>query len=86
MKRTRTIDQLSVKEKALLVDLYETDAYKALKKLMEAERFELAKSCLLIPADQLRYVQGQAAALKQLHLHLKELYDLHLQSERTIKG
>jgi hypothetical protein len=70
----RTIDSLTPQEKELLVDLYDSDKYKALCKLIEAERLELAKDCLTIPADRLSYVQGQAHGLRALCLEMKTLH------------
>ncbi len=76
----RTIDRLNDKQRLALVDLYETDGYKALKRLIELERDELAKKCLTIEPARLQYIQGEANALKQLHLLVK---DLHSKAEKA---
>ena len=70
----RTVDLLKPSERQALIDLYEGDGYKALRRLIEIERDELAKKCLFVSSDQLSYVQGQAHALKQLHQAVQELY------------
>ena len=72
-----TFDQLGPKHKALLADMYETDAYEALKKLLEAERLNIATKLLQVPsADSVTIarMQGQAEMCKQLHLNLQNLY------------
>ncbi len=70
-----TLEQLSGKERQALALFYETDAYKALINLIQAERLEIAKDHL----DQsdilmIRYLSGQANGLKKLVLTLKDNY------------
>lgn len=71
----RTVDKLTDKQRLALVDLYEADAYKAVKRLLELEREELARKCLTVEPAKLSYIQGQANALKQIHLVIKDLYN-----------
>lgn len=69
-------DTLSAKDKTLLIALYETEHYQALKRLIESTRLNIAT--LALDAEDypsLKHLQGQAYALKALHGQLKEAHD-----------
>jgi hypothetical protein len=75
------IDSLSATDKKLLIALYETQHYQALKHLIEATRLNIATQALdAKDFAELKSLQGQAYALKALHGKLK---DLHNESERN---
>jgi len=70
--------ELSSKEKEALALLFEMDEYKALKRLMQHERYNIATKLLSIPADQtvvIAHMQGQAHALKELHQMLRKIHE-----------
>ncbi len=69
-----TIDLLTDKDKMELADIYDSPSYKYLKKLLDVERLELAKDCLVNPPERLLYLQGKAQAYKDLHKMLQENY------------
>ena len=70
-----TVEQLSPNQRQALVSFYETDTYKALKRLIELERLELAKDHVdVTEIGQIRYLSGQAAGLKKLVKTLRQLY------------
>jgi len=73
VKVKSTLEELTKNERDALARLYETDSYKALVKLIQLERLEIAKDHL----DQsdilmVRYLSGQASGLKKLILTLKD--------------
>lgn len=75
VKVKSTLEQLTKNERDALARLYSTDGYKALVKLIQAERLEIAKDHL----DQsdilmIRYLSGQASGLKKLVLTLRDNY------------
>lgn len=75
-----TLEQLSAKERELLAHFYDTDTYKALRKLVEVERLEIAKDHIdQTDILQVRYLSGQASSLKKLCLTLR---DNHKQSDK----
>lgn len=81
-------ESLTKQEATLLIQLYDTEAYKALKKLLEAERLNIAKLCAELSGMDpgqivmnLKYLQGQAYALKQIHKIVKEQYQLDKKKE-----
>ena len=67
-----TIDSLPEKDRIALADLYDSAPYKVLKKLLEVQRLEIAKSCLDTAPETLKYLQGQAHGLKQLNLSMQD--------------
>jgi len=68
-----TLEQLSAKEREALAHLYGTDMHKALEKLVNAERLEIAKDHVdQTDILQVRYLSGQASSLKKLLLTLRE--------------
>lgn len=70
-----TLEQLSAKEREALAHFYDTDAYKALRKLVDLERLETAKDHLdQTDILQVRYLSGQASSLKKLVLTLRDNY------------
>lgn len=78
------IDTLSGKEKQLLRALYETEHYNALKSLIEATRINIATQALdAEDFGQLKFMQGQAYALKALHGKIKDFYK---ESEKAKKA
>lgn len=75
-----TLEQLSAGERKALALFYDTDAFKALRKLVDVERLELAKDHVdQTDIMQVRYLSGQASSLKKLILTLGEN---HKQSEK----
>ena len=67
-----TIDHLTPKELLALAHFYDTEAYTALRKLIDAERLELAKSHVeQTDIMQIRHLSGQSTALKKLINTLK---------------
>ena len=72
-----TFDNLSPKDKVLLVTFYETDTFNAFKRLLEAERLNIATQLVDVQADDVKTIarlQGRAEACKQLYLAIKDLY------------
>lgn len=68
----KVIEQLTLNERQTLGRLYESNDYKTLKKYMELLRFNAATNCLDAPDFlETKHLQGQAHALKMLHLNLK---------------
>lgn len=67
--------KLSPSDRLILSELYESDAYKLLHKhFLLGEWEEIARRALQAPDHlQLKYLQGQASALQQLHSELKLL-------------
>lgn len=68
---------LSKKDKEALAYLYEIDQYNSFKKFLENERVNIATKLLLVDPNDVVSVakfQGAAAALKQLHLELKQIH------------
>lgn len=69
-----TIELLTSKERELLAHFYDSETYKAQKKLLEAERVNTATKLLDVSADDVVTIarhQGRADMAKQLHLTLK---------------
>lgn len=73
----------NVSERLILSEGFESDFYKVLRKYyIEAERLEIAKRALYAPDwDQVKYLQGQADSLKQLHQQLKKIHKEEGQKE-----
>ncbi len=70
-----TLEQLSEKERKALANFYGTDAEKALRKLIDLERLNLAKDHVdQVDILQVRYLSGAAHSLKQLVFTLKTNY------------
>jgi hypothetical protein len=70
-----TLEQLSKNERDALARFYETDGYKALKRLIEIERLEIAKDHVDVSdIMMIRYLSGQAQSLKKLINTLTENY------------
>lgn len=70
-----SVEHLNSKERNALASFYGTEAYTALCKLVDVERLELAKDHVdLIDIMQVRYLSGQAAALKKLITTLQHNY------------
>lgn len=68
-----TIEQLSIKEREVLAGFYDTPAYKALRRLIDIERLELAKDHVdEIDIMQVRYLSGQAASLAKLVVTIRD--------------
>mgnify|MGYP001583611519 CR=1 FL=1 len=66
---------MSSKDKQLLLALYETEHYQALKRLIESTRLNIAT--LALDAEDfgsLKNLQGQAYSLEKLHGELKEFH------------
>ena len=71
----RTVDNLSPKDRAALARWYDSDSYKALAKLLELERLEIAKGLLIEKeTNTIVFHQGQADGLKRLHQTIRELH------------
>lgn len=70
-----TVSLLTPKEREALALFYDTAAYKALHKLIDTERLELAKDHV-DQSDilQIRYLSGGASSLKKLILTLEDIY------------
>lgn len=70
-----TVEQLSPAERAALVHFYDTEAYKALKKLCQLEIDGLGKDALGSPDhEQTRYYSGQASMAAKLPKVIRQLY------------
>lgn len=68
--------ELSSKDKLELAFIYELNEYRSLKKLLQNERLNISTKLLVVPADNailIANLQGQASALKQLNLLLKDI-------------
>ncbi len=77
-----SIDQLSPAERLILAQWYDTPSYKALRKLVDIERMELAKDHVdQIDILQVRYLSGQTSSLRRLIEQLANLYKDHLKNE-----
>lgn len=69
--------ELNPKDKEALATLYDHPSYLSLRKYLENERFNISTKLLLVPATdvaQIARFQGQAAALKELHLQIKKIH------------
>jgi len=69
--------ELGPKDKEALATLYDHPSYMALRRYLENERFNISTKLLLVPATdvaQIAKFQGQAEALKLLHLELKRIH------------
>lgn len=83
-----TIEQLSYAERQALVLFYDTEAYKALKKLVEIERTALAQDSVFLDgtieeiALQSRFLAGGSLKLKGL---IKSLGEIYKESEKNNK-
>jgi hypothetical protein len=80
------LDQLTYKEKQLLNTFYGTEQYKALRKLIDIERLELAKDHV-DERDilQIRFLSGQVQGLKRLVGGLKTLHTQSVKNEELKK-
>lgn len=68
-----TLEELSAADRKALAHFYETPAYAALRKLIDLERLELAKSHVdQVDILQVRYLSGQTSSLKKLIGTLQE--------------
>lgn len=68
-----TLEELTSAERKALALFYDTPAYQALRRLVDIERLELAKSHVdQVDILQVRYLSGQTAALKKLIGTLRE--------------
>lgn len=70
-------DQLTKKEKDALAHTYDTDGYKAIKRVLELERLNAASKLIDVPANEIAVVariQGQAEMCKSLHIGIKKFY------------
>ena len=66
------LENLTKKERELLANFYNTETYKALRKLIDEERIHLAQDHVdLVDILQVRYLSGQTQSLKKLILTLK---------------
>lgn len=86
------IKKLSGKERLALVGFYETDAFKALKKLLDEMRLNVAKNTTDMTTSpdaaygDLRFMQGEAKALKDLYMIIREAYlEEQKNEERKLK-
>lgn len=71
------MSELGKKDKQDLAYIYELDQYGSFKKFLESERVNIATKLLLVDPTDVASVakfQGAAAALKQLHLELKQIH------------
>lgn len=69
--------ELGKKDKEALAHLYETEQYFSFKKFLDIECTNIGKRLLLAPAADavvISRLQGQADAMKQLHLQLKAFH------------
>lgn len=65
----------NVKERLIISDFFESETYQVIRKYyIEGERLEIAIRALQAPSwEQSKFLQGQADALKQLHLQIREI-------------
>lgn len=69
-----TLDGLGYKDKQLLAQFVDNETYKALRKLIDIERIELAKDAIdQVDMLQVRHLSGQAYGLKRLIGTLRSL-------------
>lgn len=67
--------ELSPKERQALAHFYDTEAYKALMKLIELEKLAYAQQHVGIQEiGQVRYLTGKVGALNELIITLKAIY------------
>lgn len=70
-----TLELLSLKEKQALANFHGSDAHKALVKLLELERLELAKDHVgLSDINIIRFLSGQAENCRKTIKTLDEVY------------
>lgn len=83
-----TVELLTTKERTALALWYDSDSYKAFKRLMELERVNIATKLIDVPADDTVMIarhQGRADACKQLHLTLKDNYTKWNKADDQVK-
>ena len=69
---------LTKQERLLLVNLYESDEYKALKKMLAIQQLEVAKSSINAEdMKQLGNFSGQVQSLAWVERKLEEIYKSH---------
>lgn len=75
-----TIDLLNSKDRLLLAEFYNSETHRALKRMVDIERIELAKDALdLQDMNVIRHLSGQAYALKRL---CEEIYSMYKSREQ----
>lgn len=78
------VELLNTQERKALALWYDTESYRALKKLLELERNNIATKLVDIdPTDvvSISRQQGRADALKQMHLTFKKNYQDNVRTE-----
>lgn len=81
-----TVELLTTAERRALALWYDTASYKALKKLLKLERENTATKLIDIdPTDSVSIArhQGRADFAKQLHLKMKDNYQVHVRTEES---
>ena len=79
-----TLEQLSANERKALALWYDSDAYKAFKKICRLEIQGLGKDALGSPShDQTRFYGGQAAMAAKLPKIVKSLYDESVKNQKS---
>lgn len=84
MSAKSTLDLLTLAERTALAHWYDTESYKAFKKLLRLERENTATKLVDIdPTDVVSIArhQGRADNCKKMHLTLKENYQKNVKIE-----
>lgn len=78
------VDQLNPKDIKTLALFYDTESYRALRRLVDIERLELAKDHVNnIDIMQIRYLSGQVEALKKLIETIHSIYKLSNEGKKA---
>lgn len=84
-----TVEQLTTQERTALALWYDSQTYKALRKLLELERANTATKLLLLnPNTEHHFIskhQGRAEMCKDLHQLLKSNYQEYVRTEESNK-
>lgn len=82
-----TVEQLTTQERTALALFYDTPAYKAIKRLLELERLNIATKLLLLnPSIEGHFIskhQGRAEMAKDINLMIRDNYREHIRTEES---
>lgn len=73
---------LTKQERLLLINLYESDEYKALKKLMAIQQLQIAQACIF--AEDMKQVGDYAGQVKSLAWLESRLEQIHKQHKKGL--
>ena len=80
--------RLTDKERLQIIAFYETDTFKAFKKLLDEMRLNIAKNTAEMTTTpdaaygDLRFMQGEAKSLKDLYNTIKDMYQEYQKNEQ----